>query len=261
MEIQKMFLTPNKYSRPQIELEEITGVVVHYVGNAGTSALANRNYFEGNKDRKVYSSSHYIIGLEGEIIQCVPEDEIAYCSNNRNIDTISIECCHPESNGKFTNKTLKSLKELLVYLIEKYNLNEDGLIRHFDITGKMCPLYFAKYQEKWEEFKESVFLEINKELLNALRVLEKEKIITNKEYWIEMTRKIKYLDILLINSSFAVSDHSLHTCHHEEVKEINEALQVLIEKGVITSTEYWENAVKDFKYLDVLLIKIADYIK
>ena len=32
------FLTPNPYSRPQKELKQVNGVVVHYVGNPGTTA-------------------------------------------------------------------------------------------------------------------------------------------------------------------------------------------------------------------------------
>ena len=75
MTIQEMFLTPNKYSRPQIPLKEVKKIAVHYVGNPNTSALANRNYFENCKEGGRYVSSHYIVGLKGEVIQCIPLDE------------------------------------------------------------------------------------------------------------------------------------------------------------------------------------------
>lgn len=109
MKITEMFLTPSKYVRPQIKLAKVTKIAVHYVGNPNTSALANRNYFENcGKTGARYVSSHYIIGLDGEIIQCIPLDEWSYCTNQANGYSISIECCHPDSTGKFTDETEKN---------------------------------------------------------------------------------------------------------------------------------------------------------
>ena len=109
-------LTPNKYSRPQTPLEKVNGIVVHYVANPCSTALENRNYFEGLKDqtgsKTTSASSHFVIGLEGEVVQCIPLDEIAYASNSRNTDTVSIECCHPDETGKFTDATYDSLVQL-----------------------------------------------------------------------------------------------------------------------------------------------------
>lgn len=45
MEIQDMLLDPNPYSRTGEEQGEIQYIVVHWVGNANTSAKANRDYF------------------------------------------------------------------------------------------------------------------------------------------------------------------------------------------------------------------------
>ena len=113
-EVIKNYLTPNEYSRPGKELKEVNAIVVHYVGNPGTTAAQNRSYFENLKDTHATSaSSHYIIGMEGEIIQCVPLNEISYASNNRNKDTIAIECCHPDETGQFTTATYKSLVKLV----------------------------------------------------------------------------------------------------------------------------------------------------
>ncbi|MFW5647336.1 MAG: N-acetylmuramoyl-L-alanine amidase family protein [Acetivibrio ethanolgignens] len=122
-EITELFLTPNEYSRPQAALKEVNGIVVHYTANPGTDAEANRNYFEGLKDsHRTKVSSHFIIGLDGTIVQCIPLDEIAYASNKRNLDTISIECCHKDESGKFTKATYRSLVELLAWLCGEYNL-------------------------------------------------------------------------------------------------------------------------------------------
>lgn len=164
MTITQNLLTPNKYSRPQIKLEKVTKIAVHYVGNPGTSALANRNYFENQKNGGTYVSSHFIIGLEGEIIQCIPLDEWSYCTNQANGYSISIENCHPDSTGKFNDATEQSLVELCAYLLKKFNLTSEDIIRHYDVTGKQCPLYWSptKYQSaevanaRFAEFKAKV---------------------------------------------------------------------------------------------------------
>lgn len=139
MEIKEMLLTHN---RPYTKRKKTTAIAVHYVGNAGSSAVGNRNYFQ-NTNTSV--SSHYIIGLEGEIIRCIPENEVSWCTNQANSYTISIECCHPNIDGIFNDKTYKSLVELCADICKRWNLNplKNGIIRHFDVTGKVCPRGFV----------------------------------------------------------------------------------------------------------------------
>ena len=98
-----------------------------------------------------------MVGLQGEIIQCVPLDEIAYASNNRNYDTISIECCHQDAEGRFTGDTYNSLVRLVAALCRTYGLNpETDVIRHYDVTGKLCPIYYVNNPDEWYAFKLSV---------------------------------------------------------------------------------------------------------
>ena len=158
--VQQELLTPNEYSRPQIPLEEVNAVVIHYVGNPGTSAEANRSYFEGLAvSGETYASSNFIIGLEGEILQCVPVDEVAYCSSDRNGDTVSIEVCHPDETGQFTAASMSSLIRLTAWLCEAFGLDpETGIIRHYDVTGKECPLYYVEHPEAWDVFRADVAL-------------------------------------------------------------------------------------------------------
>ena len=148
------FLTPNEYSRPGTPLELVNGIVVHYTANPGTTAMQNRNYFEGLAESKTTkASSHFIIGLSGEIIQCIPLHEIAYASNERNADTISIECCIDNDAGRFTDKTYDALVELTAWLVGEYDLEIEDIIRHYDVTGKNCPKYFVEYESAWVDFK------------------------------------------------------------------------------------------------------------
>ena len=102
------------------------------------------------------ASSHFIIGLDGEIVQCIPTAEISYASNERNADTISIECCHPDETGAFNEATYDSLVSLTAYLIGKFDLSTEDVIRHYDITQKMCPRYYVEHEDAWEEFLSDV---------------------------------------------------------------------------------------------------------
>ena len=144
-------------SRRGVMLEGVRNIVIHYVGNPGTTAQQNRDYYAS---RSSEVSSHFVIGLKGEVIQCIPLHEKSSASNHRNKDTISIEVCHPDESGKFTDETYDSLVKLTVWLCEVCGLDSSDIIRHYDITGKQCPLYFVTHENAWERFKKDVEISI-----------------------------------------------------------------------------------------------------
>ena len=167
--VQKDYLTVNEWSRPGTSLEKINGVVIHYVGNPGTTARANRNYFASLASGKegTYASSHFVVGLEGEVVQCVPLTEVAYASNTRNGDTVSIEVCHPDETGEFSPVTYGRCVELAAWLCREFKLDpETDVIRHYDVTGKECPLYYVEHPEAWERLKADVAAELEREEKN-----------------------------------------------------------------------------------------------
>jgi N-acetylmuramoyl-L-alanine amidase len=171
MNIEEKLLTVNPYSRPGKPLISVKGIVIHWVANPGTTALANRNYFEGLKNQAGrYASAHFIIGLRGEVIQCLLENEMAYhtgaarysdialknLSSYPNNCTLGIELCHINWEGEFAPETLKAAKELTLELCERYNLGKNNVYRHYDITGKECPRYFVLHSDQWVNFLESL---------------------------------------------------------------------------------------------------------
>ena len=106
------------------------------------------------------------------IVQCVPSTEIAYASNSRNDDTLSIECCHVDETGEFTDATYLSLVRLTGWLCYRFNLTEEDVIRHYDVTGKICPKYYVENPKQWEKFKKDVKAQI-KEVEKEVKESEK----------------------------------------------------------------------------------------
>lgn len=166
------YLTPNPYSRPRLAMEKVRGICVHWVGNPNTTSMFNRNFFEQRKDGKSgFGSAHYIIGLGGEIVGCVPPNEVAYHAGpiektrpealgvfgpNPNKCLIGIETCHIDWKGMYTFLTYKSLVGLCAELLVKYDLSVERLTTHHAITGKDCPRLFVECPEHWEAFTEDV---------------------------------------------------------------------------------------------------------
>ena len=167
--VEQDYIPVNDWSRPGTPLEDINAVVIHYVGNPGTTAQANRNYFASLASGKegTYASSHFVVGLEGEVVQCVPLTEVAYASNTRNGDTVSIEVCHPDDTGGFSPLTYGRCVELAAWLCREFKLDpETDVIRHYDVTGKECPLYYVEHPEAWEQLKADVAAELEREEQN-----------------------------------------------------------------------------------------------
>lgn len=173
MDIISAVLTPNKWSRPQIGIKPVRGIIVHYVENPGTSAMFNRNYFEARKKGKTgFGSAHFIVDLNGIVILAVPPNEVAYhCGEDKargylytalardrfgvwpNACTLGVELCHTDREGRFTEETLDAASNLVACLCEQHDLNPHyDVFRHFDITGKPCPLWWVNHGERFTMF-------------------------------------------------------------------------------------------------------------
>lgn len=154
-------LTPNEYSRPQIPISSVQYIAIHYTANPGATAMANRDYFENlasTQETKV--SSHFVVGLEGEVVQCIPTSEMSYATNSRNVDTLSIECCHADETGKFNDSTYYSVVKLTAWLCTRFGLTSENVIRHYDVTGKDCPKYYVENPDAWTQMKGDIAAQI-----------------------------------------------------------------------------------------------------
>ena len=150
-------LPVNPYSRPGTVLEQMNGLVIHYTANPGTTAEQNRSYFASlAQTGETYASSHFVVDLDGTVLQTVPSDEVAYASNQRNTDTLSIEVCHPDDTGAFTAESTESLIKLVQWLVDHYQLGRTQILRHYDITGKDCPRFFVQHPDAWDAFLDQI---------------------------------------------------------------------------------------------------------
>lgn len=256
MEIKKALLTKNVYSRPGKKLNQVTKIVIHWVGNANTSAEANRNYFESLKTKRIYASAHYIIGLKGEIIQCIPEDEIAYHATVANSYSIGIENCHPDWSGKFNAQTYKSLIELCADLCKRYNLNpETDVIRHYDVTKKQCPKYYVTNTEAWKQLKvdiKAVMVSegVDQELIQAIQGIIAHGIAIDVNVWGNVkTMNMKYAKLLIEKIGKGLGK-----------KSYQETIQYFVSRGCINSPDIWLKEKFKPEYCRLLLIKIYTII-
>jgi len=134
-------------------------IVVHYVGALG-NAKQNGIYFQDFRN----ASAHYFVD-EKDIVQVVEDyNEAWHCGTKgaykhkdcRNHNSIGIEiCCYKDGdNYKMLPQAIENAKFLVQTLMYKYGIPKDNVLRHFDVTGKNCPLEWAyDICSEWEMFK------------------------------------------------------------------------------------------------------------
>lgn len=170
MEVNKL-LTPYNYSNGQAD--RIKYIVIHYVGALG-GAEANCKYYAS---RYAGASAHYFVGFNGEIWQSVEDRNIAWhCGAQsykhqecRNSNSLGIELCVRNKGSQsdtgrdwyFEDATIKAAIALTKELMKQYGVPEDHVIRHFDVTGKICPNPYVYNHTKhtWADFKAALVKE------------------------------------------------------------------------------------------------------
>ena len=172
MKIIKDLLKPNPYNFPGLTYTP-SRIVIHYTGDKGATADQLSKFYNNtasgmfkNSKNPINTSCNYIIGWDGKIIQKALDNQMTYSVTNHNIGTIAIEVCYNTDNGKFSDAAIKSLTELVPSLMSKYNIGESNVLRHYDLTGKHCPIYYVD-NKKWVELKNKI---INKKEEKLYRV-------------------------------------------------------------------------------------------
>lgn len=131
------------------DTSSIKYIVVHYTANDGDTDENNGKYFKNNA---VQSSAHYFVD-DDSITQSVPDGYTAYhCGASRykhascrNSNSLSVELCDDVKNGVIypSAATIANAVELVKHLMKKYKVPAANVIRHYDVTGKLCPAYWC----------------------------------------------------------------------------------------------------------------------
>ena len=155
--IQQAYLTVNPFSRPAVAMDGVRGIVVHDSEMPGKTAMEVRDAYEALAQTQAERAScHYVVGLYGEIVACVPDNEIAYASNARNMDTISVAFCSEDDTGAYSDITYQSLVQLCARLCRTYQINGVDILRHYDINSQNCPKAFVADDTAWMRFRTAV---------------------------------------------------------------------------------------------------------
>ena len=162
-----------KYRNCRERSEKIKYIVIHYTGNSGSTAADNVSYFNnGNRS----ASAHYFVNFDGEIREyCDPAKWYAwhcggplesshhqYYGKCTNANSIGIEICTKQNGSiwEFTAKAVNAAIELTKYLMQKFGVSADNVIRHYDVTGKSCPRVpgwgAVGGSAEWDKFKKSI---------------------------------------------------------------------------------------------------------
>lgn len=167
MKINKLL---TEYNHNDGDINRIKYIVIHYVGATGSAEANCKWYASGDKG----SSAHYFVNFDGEIWQSVEDKDIAwhcgakayYHPECRNANSIGIELCvrnkgdmsSTSRDWYFEDDTIKSAIELTKELMKKYNIDSDHVLRHYDVTHKICPNPFVYNDDKftWDDFKQAI---------------------------------------------------------------------------------------------------------
>lgn len=162
--------------------KNIKYIVIHYTGVDGDYDTNNVKYFQ--RTPNIQASAHYFVGSES-ITQSVPDDMIAWhCGGKkykhkscRNANSIGIEICDEVKDGRMYPKqqTINNALMLTEHLMKKYNIPKSNVIRHYDVTGKLCPAYWVDdtkwMSEFWLKLKiggtESYLVKVTADVLNV----------------------------------------------------------------------------------------------
>ncbi len=135
-------------------------VVVHYTAGRNDTAEDNGRYFAREA---VGASAHYFVD-EKTVVQSVPDAYVAWhCGDAvyrhdhcRNSNSIGVElCCRWDGAAySFAPETVERARQLIRQLMQKYEIPAERVLRHWDVTGKVCPAPFVGAgAENWEEFR------------------------------------------------------------------------------------------------------------
>ena len=137
-------------------------IVMHYTANNGDTARNNCDYC--HRVGGLQASAHYFCDEHGAM-QSVRECDTAWhCGARaywhpecRNANSIGIEMCsRKRADGSYyiLPETVANAAALAREIMQRYGIDTDHVLRHYDVTGKHCPMPWVDDPAQWTAFKD-----------------------------------------------------------------------------------------------------------
>lgn len=135
-------------------------IVMHYTANNGDTAKNNCDYY--HRVGGLQASAHYFVDEHGAM-QSVREGDTAWhCGARaywhpecRNGNSIGIEMCsRKRADGSYyiLPETVVNAAALAREIMQRYGIDTDHVVRHYDVTGKRCPMPWVNDPAQWTAF-------------------------------------------------------------------------------------------------------------
>ena len=131
----------------------IDRIVVHFTATLA-SARNNATYFARNEGQG--ASAHYFVDdITPEIYQSVAEGDTAWHAGDWQMNCRAIGIEVVSAGEDFSATEVEKLGWLVRKLMAKYGIGASGVIRHYDVTGKLCPAPYVA-ASKWAALKAAI---------------------------------------------------------------------------------------------------------
>ena len=128
-------------------------IVVHFTATLA-SARNNATYFARNEGQG--ASAHYFVDdITPEIYQSVAEGDTAWHAGNWQMNCRAIGIEVVSAGEDFSATEVEKLGWLVRKLMARYGIGASGVIRHYDVTGKLCPAPYVA-ASKWAALKAAI---------------------------------------------------------------------------------------------------------
>lgn len=122
----------------------VSKIVVHYT-STDASAHDNLLYFSRSD---AHASAHYFVDRDGTLRQSVAEADTAWHAGDWGVNLRSMGIEVVSAGEDFTEEQVATLTSLVADLRARYGIGIDDVIRHYDVTGKLCPAPYVN-ADKW----------------------------------------------------------------------------------------------------------------
>lgn len=139
-------LIPKQENNPNKKIKPDT-IVIHYTAVQGCSAARLSECFV-HDNGGYHQSCNYAVD-DKEVICLIPAGYMSYGVTGHNDHVINIEVCYFDIRGSFELTIIQNLRELVRRLMKKWSIPPEKVVRHFDLTGKSCPTYYAQHEDEW----------------------------------------------------------------------------------------------------------------